>query len=133
MGYYTRFQVTWDKHEDETIEGVPYESIDQAIEKKFNEITGIDEETFGCDYDVWDASNDYTVTFYAKWYDWKKDMNELSRAYPDMIFRVSGAGEEYEDLWKSIWKDGCYEIQYAEIPPFTGEMKEYKNDDLFSY
>lgn len=125
MGYYTQFQVTWDKHENET--------IDRAIEKKFNKITGIDEELFGCDYDVLDTGNEYTVTFNAKWYDWKKDMNELSRAYPDMIFRVSGDGEESEDLWKSIWKDGCYEIQYAVIPPFTGEMKEYTDNDLFSY
>lgn len=126
MGYYTQFLITWDKHEDET--------IDQAIEKKFNEITGIDEESFGWSYDVWDGDKKtYSITFNAKWYNWKKDMNELSRAYPDMIFRVTGDGEESGDFWKSIWKDGCYEIQYAEIPPFTGEMKEYTDDGLFAY
>lgn len=118
MGYYTDYQVSWDKHSDA--------SIDEAIEKKFNEITGIDEESYGGDYNVWDATDKYILLFRAKWYPWPDDMVELSRAYPDIWFEVSGAGEEPEDLWESRWKDGCYEYQEAIIPPFTGQMKEYK-------
>jgi len=114
MGYYTYYQVSWDKHSDE--------SIDKAIEKKFNEITGIDKESFGWDYDVWDTNDKYTLVFQAKWYPWQNDMVELSRAYPDIWFEVSGDGEESEDLWESRWKDGCYEFHMAEFPPFTGEM-----------
>ena len=117
MGYYTYYQVSWSKHEDE--------SIDEAIEKKFNEITGIDEETLGWDYDVWDAGDRYTLVFHAKWYGWGDDICKLSETYPDITFEVSGDGEDSEDLWKSVWKKGCYEIQYAVIPPFTGEMEQY--------
>ena len=129
MGYYTYYQVSWVKHEDE--------SIDEAIEKKFNDLTGIDETLFGSDYDVsvfryigtddgWDAGYRYALYFNAKWYDWQDDIYELSKAYPDITFEVSGDGEGPEDLWKSVWKDGCYEIQYAIIPPFTGEIREYR-------
>lgn len=117
MGYYTYYQVSWDKHSDE--------SIDQAIEKKFNEVTGAGEDTFSWDYDVWDSGDKYALMFQAKWYDWEEDICKLSMAYPDIVFEVSGDGEESEDFWKSVWKDGCYEYHAAEIPPFTGRMTEY--------
>ena len=117
MGYYTYYQVSWSKHEDE--------SVETAIEKKFNDLTGINEESFVWDYDVWDANDKYTLAFNAKWYDWADDICKLSETYPDITFEVSGDGEESEDLWKSVWKGGRYETQHAVIPPFTGEMKQY--------
>lgn len=111
MGYYTYFTVSWDRHSD----GL----IDIAIEEKFNDLTGIN-----CD--SWDTANKHVLGFLAKWYYWEDDINKLSRMYPDIVFEVSGDGDNSEDLWSSIWKDGCYEYQEAIIPPFTGQMKEYK-------
>lgn len=45
----------------------------------------------------------YTLT---KWYDNDDDMLELSRKFPDTIFKLHGNGEEAGDVWDSYYKNG---------------------------
>lgn len=42
----------------------------------------------------------------TKWYDSHENLIEYSKQYPDVIFILSGEGEEAEDLWKSYYKNG---------------------------
>lgn len=53
-------------------------------------------ETVGCD--EWGDFDEG-----CKWYDNEKDMRKLSSVYPDVLFTLSGEGEENEDLWDSIF------------------------------
>lgn len=120
MGYYTYYEVSWDKHEAE--------EIDQAIESAFDKLTGLG--SIAQEYNVDEFDGHACITAYAKWYDWMDDMNKFSKMYPDILFTVSGDGENGDDLWKCVWKDGCYELQVAAIPPFTGEMVCYNSEDI---
>ncbi|AXH69627.1 hypothetical protein HWB79_gp185 [Streptomyces phage LukeCage] len=41
-----------------------------------------------------------------KWYDWEDDMASLSRDWPNVLFALSGEGEEPGDLWKAWVRNG---------------------------
>ncbi|PFE80041.1 hypothetical protein CN333_00155 [Bacillus thuringiensis] len=42
----------------------------------------------------------------TKWYDHETEMSAISRLYPDVIFELSGEGEESGDLWRDYYKNG---------------------------
>lgn len=84
MGYYTLFSFSH-------ING-PKEQYDKMLKDVA--------ETLG-DKDVTE-----TESTYAKWYDYDKDIRELSKKYPDITFCVSGDGEDSEDLWQEFWHAG---------------------------
>ncbi len=48
----------------------------------------------------------------TKWYDCDDDMLAVSKKYPDVLFVLSGEGEEAGDIWRTYYKDGC--MQHAE-------------------
>jgi len=78
MGYYTNYEITAD------------EVLPDDFEDKFEEIT---------DYTFRDGE------FEAKWYDYKADMKEISKIYPDILFTVEGEGEESGDVWRHYFKN----------------------------
>lgn len=41
-----------------------------------------------------------------KWYESDSDMKTLSREYPEMLFLLTGDGEESDDFWRAFYKDG---------------------------
>lgn len=51
----------------------------------------------------------------CKWYDWKKEMIEISKRYPLTIFVIEGIGEEQPDLWKAYFLNGKYQYTKAEL------------------
>jgi hypothetical protein len=53
--------------------------------------------------------------YYGKWYECDKDMTELSRQFPNIVFRLEGIGEEFPDIWHGVWKNGKKRIVKAEI------------------
>ena len=50
-----------------------------------------------------------------KWYEWEKDMIELSQNFPEAIFVVYGEGEDRDDTWRAFFKDGICHYQRAHI------------------
>ena len=49
------------------------------------------------------------------WYEHEDDMRQLSTRFPDMLFILSGKGEENEDIWVKYFKGGRMQVSYATI------------------
>lgn len=49
------------------------------------------------------------------WYEHDEDMIKLSLAFPDILFILSGDGEEHVDSWKGYYKNGKSFLSEAEI------------------
>lgn len=49
----------------------------------------------------------------VKWYEHEDDMRHFSEKYPQLIFALSGAGEETEDMWKKYFVNGKMQIAKA--------------------
>lgn len=56
----------------------------------------------------------------CKWYDCEKDMKSFSKSYPNVLFKISGEGEESGDIWVKYFQNGLMQTCKAEIviPPF---------------
>lgn len=102
MGYYTNFTIQFDDP-----------NISDAFEHAFDTVTDYE----GC-------LDDFGM--YAKWYDYEKDMIEISKQFPGVLFTVSGEGEENDDIWRSYFKDGKTQFSKAIItfePYDEGKLK----------
>lgn len=87
MGYYTQYSLSFDESETEVVV----------------ELEKYAEEDYGkwCIYGAWVGDLDAT-----KWYDHDKDMKELSKKFPHVLFTLEGEGEESGDIWKKYYKNG---------------------------
>jgi hypothetical protein len=101
MGYNTRYTLNWDlSKSDTTWEEISEEiGLRKAINRRF--FYGVD--TNGNTYDA------------CKWYDHENDIAEFSKIFPDVIFELSGEGEEARDIWKKYFKNGKIQICIAKI------------------
>lgn len=88
MGYYTRHQL-------EIIEGDDYGDHKEAI----SQLAGYS-DCFGDE---------------VKWYSHVADMEEYSKKYPNMVFKLSGEGEESGDIWVEYYKNGLMQRSKAVI------------------
>lgn len=56
-----------------------------------------------------DFGNEDSIGFWAKWYDCENDMIAVSKANPDVTYRIYGSGEEAGDEWVCFYKNGQME------------------------
>ena len=98
MGYYTVYTLKWEPT-DSTVE------IEEYIRKKQTE-----DENFA--YGI-NPSGEMADS--VKWYDHDIDMKILSKAFPKIVFTLSGEGEESGDVWKTYYKNGKMQAEQAEI------------------
>jgi len=99
MGYYTVYSLSTDPP-----------SYDISHEEQISELAGY----ISCFDDT------------IKWYNWERDIREYSKRYPEVLFTLSGEGEEPDDLWQAYFKDGKMQHCQAVItyPPFDEEELE---------
>ncbi len=100
MGYYTNYELNFNTNNPEE---------ETKILNRIQEISG------------------YTYLFSqeVKWYDHDKDMLQLSREFPDIVFTLDGEGEENGDIWKAYYHNGKFVKNRAEI-----KFPEYNPNDL---
>lgn len=51
----------------------------------------------------------------AKWYDFHRNMINISEKYPDIVFCLDGVGEESGDIWRAYYQDGKFQMCKATI------------------
>jgi len=112
MGYYTYFTMEAQniKNEEE------YNSIVHALKER--ELFS-NEDTSG----VFDEGKYYEISHTAyfkaydecKWYEHTYDMVKISRLFPGVTFRLSGEGEERDDMWHEYFHNGDSEECHAHI------------------
>lgn len=109
MGYYTNYSLNILKDPDNKIE-----EFKKELEDIFTP------------HDINDLLDSYLE---AKWYDWSTYMEEKSKKFPNMLFFLSGEGEEPLDIWNCYFCNG--KPYYREIQvswePFD-EKEFYKHN-----
>ena len=99
MGYYTDYFI---EIIDEKNENVDFEKIVEDLEQISGEYIESDASRF------LDNTN-------AKWYGWEKDIKTLSLKYPNLLFKINGIGEEYNDIWRAYIKNGKIQFTRAKL------------------
>jgi hypothetical protein len=108
MGYYTSFSLTI--HEGTA----DLEDVRLALYRVMAEEVSHNEYLFV-------NEGDQIVTGDSiKWYDHDEDCAEMSKNFPDAVFKLHGEGEDGGDLWDSYYKNGKMHICRATMtyPPY---------------
>lgn len=97
MSYYTTFEITIERIDPKTF--APTWDKNVLKTPSNSEVPGqlVDKIQNLCE----DLEFDQIATLYgyAKWYDWREELVELSKQYPEFMFTVDGAGEDFPDAW----------------------------------
>ena len=51
----------------------------------------------------------------CKWYEWDRDLKQVSKRYPHLVFEVEAVGEDFPDIWKARVQNGKSEKVKAQI------------------
>lgn len=96
MGYTTYFNLEMENYTDEQ-----RLAIAELVE----------ENDFPMDWyngnDYWDGE--------GKWYEHQEDMINLSKQFPEVLFILSGEGEDREDNWREYYRNGKVAISWGRI------------------
>ena len=123
MGYYTRYElkftpapkrwVTGKTKTGETVTVCVEESDDGRLIKSDDIFAQLEEI---CGLDISGVSN-------MKWYDHEVHMRQLSCQNPEVLFALTGAGEEQPDLWVKYFENGKMQVCKGEVtyPPYNAE------------
>lgn len=111
MGYNTRY--------DLEVEGSTYRETVTGEDADGNEATIFVTKKISIEKLKKEIANDVGYTYLfgeeCKWYDHADDMRKFSKKYPDILFILSGEGEESGDLWRKYFKNGKMQIAEAVI------------------
>lgn len=92
MGYYTNY----------TLSVQNANGKESEIEERIKDISG-------------NAGLSFDSVYNCKWYNRFKDMEAVSKEFPYVTLFLEGDGEEQEDVWKAIFKDGKSKVVKPEV------------------
>jgi hypothetical protein len=103
MGYYTDHRI---KIYSEGMKPILLKDLNNH-KRRIGKITGYLYDTFDCQ---------------IKWYKCNDQMKEYSKEYPNLIFEITGYGEEVQDIWRTYYKNGKSQneraiVSFAEFNP----------------
>lgn len=98
MGYYTRHSITVNNRGniDYDMNVAHFDGDDEAFINDFLQSANLFEDDI-------------------KWYDHEKDMRKLSKRFNNVLFTLSGEGEESGDLWREYHLNGLMQRATAKI------------------
>ena len=111
MGYSTAYSLEFEKENKESvITADELRDIQRYFEDK--NVMGY---AFDYDFDTYDG---------VKWYDHDEHMLGLSKLMPDILFTLSGEGEDSGDLWKKYYLRGQSQVEKVDIKikPFDPKL-----------
>lgn len=112
MGYLTQFSLG-------TRENITYEQeCEIAIELK-KLIFG--NSRMGCEEYFLYTPFELIFKEQMKWYEHTLDMKKISTKFPDILFILSGQGEEPGDLWREYHLNGKFQFEKAKFDDFDEE------------
>ena len=85
MGYHTLYALSVEKGDTSLLESEEFKDIFLKI--TYYHLESLDFET-------------------QQWYEHEKNMLEISKLYPDTVFRLEGDGEDRDDRWISYYCNG---------------------------
>lgn len=100
MGYYTHYKLV-------------VKNEDHPQHEKFVEWIENEPEPDDGSYRLHDFWTDEAES--CKWYDHEKEVAAMSKQFPELIFVLSGEGEESGDIWIKYFKDGKVQTCLARI------------------
>lgn len=126
MGYYTSYTLTA-KGKEMTQEVL--NAMNAWLEERGVIGYALDEGEFGCPKNK--DGNFYYAEFYssdiAQWRSSEEDILDMSRAFPDFVFKLHGEGEGSGDLWNEYYHNG--ECEYCPAEIVYPEPQKIKWDD----
>ena len=120
MGYLTFFDLSWDIEEGSAEEAAIMAWIEaDEIRENFE--------------DLYPGG----ACGQSKWRKEEADMARLSAAFPEVLFTLSGSGEEETDLWCSYYRGGLVQhapaqIHYPEFAPTSLKQPDHSQHNLYS-
>jgi hypothetical protein len=105
MGYSTMYSLEIEQGD------ITIEEFMKTVDEKSNLYYAVDEDGSSVDE--------------IKWYNHEEEMKELSKKFPDIVFRLHGEGEENDDIWYKYFKNGKMQSCYA-----TLHFDDYSEDKL---
>lgn len=114
MGYYTNFDLQYDSAQSDPVE----------LQRLISDIRA--GKTF-TDYEISLNSDEWDT---MKWYGHDEDMKALSLEYPNVMFVLTGAGEESGDFWRSFYKNGVWQTVTGEVTYPDPDYSKFPIQDL---
>ena len=125
MGYYTYYELSIDnsqvkgqveKKKQSEIEEIQQSNISDELKKRLiKDVEKMYETSIVTQNDVVNFLTFNPFDEQCKWYEHTEDMCRLSKEYPNVLFTLTGNGEESEDMWVKYFMNGKVQVENAVI------------------
>jgi hypothetical protein len=134
MGYYTYFDLDIDdsqvkdqveKKKQSEIEEIQQSNISNELKKRLiKDVEKMYETSVVTKNDVVNFLTFNPFGGQCKWYEHTEDMRNVSKKYPNVLFTLTGNGEEPEDMWVKYFMNGKVQIEKAVITYGKFDLKK---------
>lgn len=111
MGYLTQFNL-------ETRENITYKQECEIAVELEKLIFGNDEAEYEEEEDPLYTPFELIFEEQLKWYNHRADMKKISIKFPDILFILTGHGEQPGDLWREYHLNGKVQYEKAKFDDF---------------